>query len=84
MFELDGQPFYFAGANAYWIMNQTREWTEALFSNASAQGLSVLRTWFFHDGQFQTIVDGKQTFDDGPDGMSTSPPVRKSEMSPFI
>ncbi|KDQ56244.1 glycoside hydrolase family 5 protein [Jaapia argillacea MUCL 33604] len=68
-FQLNGMPYYFAGANAYWLMNQTDDWVDSAFGNLSAQGIGVVRTWFFNDGWFHTINGTEQAFNDSPEGI---------------
>lgn len=50
---LNGQPFYFLGANAYYLMESAAHGdtaaVKALFSTARALGLGVIRTWGFFD-----------------------------------
>ena len=53
-FMLNGQPFYFAGANNYWLQqwsayNQDPTVTDALDA-AQVVGIKVIRTWGFNDG----------------------------------
>ncbi|KAK9846590.1 hypothetical protein WJX81_007289 [Elliptochloris bilobata] len=54
-FEVDGSPFFFAGANCYYLMtragdkNLRYEVLEVL-DETRAAGLSVVRTWAFADG----------------------------------
>ncbi len=53
-FVLNGKPFYFAGANFYWLMQQRaydRPEAQEAFNAASALGLRVIRTWAFSDGR---------------------------------
>ncbi|KAJ4790408.1 hypothetical protein LUZ62_041654 [Rhynchospora pubera] len=55
-FTMDGHPFLFNGFNSYWLMNmaagseQDRTKVVDVFSEASANGLTVCRTWAFADG----------------------------------
>ncbi|KZT05949.1 glycoside hydrolase family 5 protein [Laetiporus sulphureus 93-53] len=48
-FELDGQPFYFVGANAYWLpLLITQEDVDATFATMAGAGVKVVRTWGFN------------------------------------
>ncbi|KAG6911903.1 hypothetical protein DXG01_000150 [Tephrocybe rancida] len=45
-FELDGKPFYFVGANSYWLpLLTTQADVESTFKQMQAAGVKVLRTW---------------------------------------
>jgi len=60
-FTLDGKPFYYAGANTYYLgidQNTTQGQIDEVLNDAKAMGLSVIRTWGFNDG---------------PGGLQTSP-----------
>ncbi|KAL2609679.1 hypothetical protein R1flu_028252 [Riccia fluitans] len=50
-----GNPFTVQGANVYWLMVQgaspaTRNFVDAVYSDAQTLGLNVIRTWAFNDG----------------------------------
>ena len=47
---LRGAPFYFAGANQYYLFYKDRKMVDEVFSSAKALGLTVMRTWAFCDG----------------------------------
>lgn len=51
--QLDGRPFYFIGANAYYLMEeasrQDTSMVNALFESARQLGMTVVRTWGFFD-----------------------------------
>ncbi|KAG6837383.1 hypothetical protein H0H93_010542 [Arthromyces matolae] len=45
-FEVDGKPFYFVGANSYWLpLLSTDADVESTFKQMQAAGAKVLRTW---------------------------------------
>ncbi|KAG6845774.1 hypothetical protein H0H87_003828 [Tephrocybe sp. NHM501043] len=45
-FELDGKPFYFVGANSYWLpLLTTQADVESTFKQMRDAGVKVLRTW---------------------------------------
>ncbi|KAF6765968.1 glycoside hydrolase superfamily [Ephemerocybe angulata] len=48
-FNLDGKPFYFVGANSYWLplLTEQRD-IDATFKEMKAAGIKVLRTWGFN------------------------------------
>ncbi len=48
-FTLDGRPFYFAGANNYYLMYQSQPAVLSVLDRAVAMGLQVIRTWAFLD-----------------------------------
>ncbi|PKU77955.1 Mannan endo-1,4-beta-mannosidase 7 [Dendrobium catenatum] len=54
-FMLNGNPLFFNGFNAYWLMNMAsdpsqRDKVSTAFKEASINGLTVARTWAFNDG----------------------------------
>lgn len=49
-FRVDGQPFRFAGANAYYLHQSSHYVIDAALGDAKAMGLAVVRTWAFADG----------------------------------
>ena len=54
-FVLDGKPFYVNGWNSYWLMAQSIDYNgrsdvATVLRNGAEMGLSVCRTWAFHDG----------------------------------
>jgi mannan endo-1,4-beta-mannosidase len=46
---LDGAPFYFVGANAFWMSNAGAGDVDGAMGAASAIGVRVIRTWAFGD-----------------------------------
>lgn len=48
-FELDGEPFCFAGANNYYLAYKARPMVDDVLSSAKELGLRVLRIWGFID-----------------------------------
>ncbi|XP_074577803.1 mannan endo-1,4-beta-mannosidase 1-like [Curcuma longa] len=71
-FELDGNPFYANGFNAYWLMTlaanpSLKDKVSSAFREASGHGLLVARTWAFSDGgsnalQYSPGSYNEQTF----------------------
>ena len=53
-FTLDGNSFYYAGTNNYYLPYATAEMVDDVFKNAEAMGLKVMRTWGFNDGDNNT------------------------------
>lgn len=54
--EADGRPWYFCGANCYYLMTRaadpaTQHECTAVLDDAAAAGITVLRTWAFADGE---------------------------------
>jgi len=54
-FELNGNPFYYAGTNCYYLMTKaadptSRGYVDEVLQDAHDMGLSVVRTWGFNDG----------------------------------
>lgn len=76
-FELDGEPLYIFGTNAYWAA--TMKWTETqlatIFSTMAKNDLTVCRTWGFldvsatSDVYFQLWSNGNATINTGSDGL---------------
>ncbi len=48
-FELNGEPFCFAGANNYYLVNKTRPMVDDVLTSAKALGFPVVRIWAFVD-----------------------------------
>lgn len=48
---VDGQSFYFAGANQYYLFYKSRRMIDEVLEDAAAMGLTVMRTWAFCDGE---------------------------------
>lgn len=71
-FELNGNPFYANGFNAYWLMMlaanpSLKDKVSSAFREASSHGLLVARTWAFGDGgsnalQYSPGSYNEQTF----------------------
>ncbi|MEW5305180.1 MAG: hypothetical protein WDW38_002075 [Sanguina aurantia] len=61
--QLDGNPFYFIGANAYWIIEPSviQSKVDNLMTGAQALGLTVIRTWAFNS---------RLPYDDGNHGLA--------------
>jgi len=64
-FELEGQPFCFAGANNYYLAYAPRPMVDDVLESARAMGVRVVRTWAFidrgsEDGRVRNI-DGDGT-----------------------
>jgi mannan endo-1,4-beta-mannosidase len=49
---VDGQSFYFAGANQYYLFYKSRKMIDEVLEDAARMGLTVMRTWAFCDGQY--------------------------------
>ncbi len=49
---LNGQSFYFAGANQYYLFYKSRKMIDEVLEDAARMGLTVMRTWAFCDGQY--------------------------------
>ncbi|CCM05153.1 uncharacterized protein FIBRA_07362 [Fibroporia radiculosa] len=48
-FELDGEPFYFVGTNAFWLpLLITEDDVDATFQTMAGAGIKVARTWAFN------------------------------------
>ena len=61
-FELDGQPFCFAGANNYYLAYAPRPMVDDVLEGARAMGVRVVRTWAFID---RGSLDGRVRSIDG-------------------
>jgi len=61
-FELDGQPFCFAGANNYYLGYAPRPMVDDVLEGARAMGVRVVRTWAFID---RGSLDGRVRSVDG-------------------
>ncbi|KAG1668430.1 hypothetical protein FOA52_015960 [Chlamydomonas sp. UWO 241] len=46
--QVDGTPFYFIGANAYWLMDTADSEVDTFFEYAQSYGLKVIRFWGFN------------------------------------
>ncbi|PGH11412.1 mannan endo-1,4-beta-mannosidase C [Helicocarpus griseus UAMH5409] len=58
-FELDGEPFYYAGTNAYYFpFNNNQTDVELGMQAAKDAGLKVFRTWGFNDKNVTTVEGG--------------------------
>ncbi|GLB36227.1 putative cellulase (glycosyl hydrolase family 5) [Lyophyllum shimeji] len=83
-FELDGKPFYFVGANSYWLpLLTTQEDVENTFKEMQGVGVKVLRTWGFNAINATELAGATQsgltyyqvwnssdwTLNDGPQGL---------------
>jgi mannan endo-1,4-beta-mannosidase len=49
---IDGQSFYFAGANQYYLFYKSRKMIDEVLEDAAHMGLTVMRTWAFCDGEY--------------------------------
>ncbi len=49
-FEINGNPFYFAGANNYYLFYKPLSNVQEVMDDADSLGLKVIRTWGFCDG----------------------------------
>ncbi|XP_057793145.1 LOW QUALITY PROTEIN: mannan endo-1,4-beta-mannosidase 1-like [Salvia miltiorrhiza] len=68
-FLLQGSPFLFNGFNSYWMMHvaadpNDRHKVSDVFSQASAAGLTVCRTWAFGDGGDGALQISPGTYDE--------------------
>ncbi|KAH7029052.1 cellulase [Microdochium trichocladiopsis] len=62
-FQLDGEDFYFAGSNAYYLpFLQNATDVDAGLAAAKAAGLSVIRTWGFNDKNRTYNPSGKPQY----------------------
>ncbi|TEB34981.1 glycoside hydrolase [Coprinellus micaceus] len=83
-FYVDGKPFYFVGANSYWLPLLTlQDDIHATFKEMRASGIKVLRTWgfnainatelpFAHESgltYYQVWDNGEWKLNDGPQGL---------------
>ncbi|KAI7784999.1 mannan endo-beta-mannosidase c [Diaporthe eres] len=65
-FQLDGEPFVFAGSNAYYFpFSGTQADIEAGLTAAKDAGLKVFRTWGFNDKNATTISGGLPQYGTG-------------------
>ncbi|KAG1665595.1 hypothetical protein FOA52_003242 [Chlamydomonas sp. UWO 241] len=46
--KLDGKPFYFMGANAYWLQDASNKNVDTFFWYAQSFGLKVIRLWAYN------------------------------------
>ncbi|KZP11991.1 glycoside hydrolase family 5 protein [Athelia psychrophila] len=78
-FYLNGSVFKFIGTNAYWLPTLTNDQDLAdTFSNMSAIGIKVVRTWAFNDVTeipvngtwFQLIANGTTQINNGTNGLA--------------
>lgn len=53
-FTLNGDTFYYAGTNNYYLPYATSAMVDDVFKSAKAMGLKVMRTWGFNDGDNDT------------------------------
>jgi mannan endo-1,4-beta-mannosidase len=51
-FSVQGQSFYFHGANQYYFFYKSKYMIDDVLNDAAAMGLRVVRTWAFCDGQW--------------------------------
>jgi mannan endo-1,4-beta-mannosidase len=79
-FMLNGKPFYWGGANNYYLFYADQRDVDAVFRDAAALRIPVIRTWAFSDGEsgiassnaqnngrkvwFQELVNGRIEFND--------------------
>ncbi|EPS60450.1 mannan endo-1,4-beta-mannosidase 2, partial [Genlisea aurea] len=68
-FVLRGSEFVFNGFNAYWMMHvatdpSARDKVTQVFSQASAVGLTVCRTWAFSDGGYGALQKSPGVYDE--------------------
>ncbi|KAI0931974.1 hypothetical protein AcW2_000736 [Taiwanofungus camphoratus] len=83
-FELDGEPFYFVGANSFWLpLLITEEDVDTTFQTMANAGVKVLRTWGFNAinatelpyalssglTYYQTWNNSEWTLNEGPQGL---------------
>ncbi|HYP97105.1 MAG TPA: cellulase family glycosylhydrolase [Polyangiaceae bacterium] len=61
-FELDGEPFCFAGTNNYYLAYAPRPMVDDVLESARAMGVRVVRTWAFID---RGSLDGRVSNIDG-------------------
>ncbi len=57
-FELDGQPYRFAGNNSYYLFYKSHFMIDDLMETMQTNGIEVLRTWGFSDGTAPYAKDG--------------------------
>ncbi|KFK38477.1 hypothetical protein AALP_AA3G118100 [Arabis alpina] len=68
-FILNGKPFHANGFNAYWLMYEatdpaTRFKITYAFQNATMHGLTIARTWGFHDGGYRALQIAPGIYDE--------------------
>lgn len=68
-FTLNGEPFYFSGFNAYWLLSvasdpSTKGKVTDTFRLASEHGLKVVRTWAFNDGAYKALQMSPGLYDE--------------------
>ncbi|KAF7320427.1 Glycoside hydrolase family 5 protein [Mycena kentingensis (nom. inval.)] len=83
-FELDGAPFYFVGANSYWLpLLTSKKDVISTFKQMQTAGVKVVRTWGFNAinstelpgalesglTYYQVWESGDWTLNDGPQGL---------------
>ncbi|GLT39164.1 hypothetical protein SLA2020_133700 [Shorea laevis] len=69
-FQLNGDPFYANGFNAYWLMYAAsdpslRPKVSAAFHEAAVHGLTVARTWAFSDGGYKPLQYAPGSYNEG-------------------
>lgn len=72
-FEINGEPFYFAGDNCYYPFYKTHYVIDDLTSTLQANGIKVLRTWGFCDGLAEYCNDSTPDIGDGNEGCTFQP-----------
>ncbi|TFK71218.1 glycoside hydrolase family 5 protein [Pluteus cervinus] len=85
-FFIGPQTFFFSGTNAYWLQSLNDVDIDLTFSTMVTNDIKVVRTWAFNDvaqvpqglQYFQVLSDGKQTFNDGPNGLQRLDQVVKT------
>ncbi|RDB28597.1 Mannan endo-1,4-beta-mannosidase C [Hypsizygus marmoreus] len=61
-FEVNGKPFYFVGANSYWLpLLTTQEDVENTFEEMQGAGIKVLRTWGFNAINGSELADAQKS-----------------------
>ncbi|KAF8582695.1 glycoside hydrolase family 5 protein [Ramaria rubella] len=48
-FQINGQPFFYFGTNAYWLQQLSDDDIDLTFKTIAARNISVVRTWAFND-----------------------------------
>lgn len=77
-FALDGEPFRFAGSNAYYLPNYNKinpKVVESTFNTFKAANITVVRMWAFYDG----YDCGYSSIDRGENVMQTAPGIYNEE-----
>lgn len=72
-FEIDGEPFYFAGDNCYYLFYTTHYMIDNLTSTLQNNNITVLRTWGFCDGLANYSDDSTPDIGDGNEGCTFQP-----------